>query len=147
MAFKSSRYDETSLEISVKKEDLLVILKRNREQHQKDFEKSIYFWQKHLAAVLSKIKPTECLEFPEELENARSHCPESCVKEYDDVIDMFEMSINETIILTTDAYRKYCKDEWDWKTSTYKNWYYKNLQRLEAEEKKEVESNATETEE
>jgi hypothetical protein len=33
MAFKSSRYDEISLEISVKKAELLVILKKNREQH------------------------------------------------------------------------------------------------------------------
>lgn len=130
-------FRDSGLEISVRKDDLLVVLKRNRAQHTKDFERCIYFWQKSLKKVLSEIKAEECFEFPEKLEDARDQCPESCVKEYDDVIDMFEMSINETIILTTDAYRKYCKDEWEWKTSTYRNWYYKNLARLEAEEVEE----------
>ncbi len=50
---------------------------------------------------------------------------------------MFEMSIDETIILTTDAYRKFCKDEWDWKSDTYGNWYYKNLKVLEEHEASE----------
>ncbi|MFN0203469.1 MAG: hypothetical protein ACKVTZ_18220 [Bacteroidia bacterium] len=138
MGFKS-RYDETNLEISVKKEDLLVILKRNREQHKKDFDRAIYFWQKRFKEVLEEVSEETYTVFPKSLERVRNSCPDSCVKEYDDIIDMFEMSINDTIILTSDAYRKFCKDEWDWKSSTYGNWYYTNLAYLEQEEMTETE--------
>jgi hypothetical protein len=69
------------------------------------------------------------------LEDVRNNCPVSCVSQYDDVIEMFEMGVNEQILLTSDAYRKFCKDEWSWKSNTYGNFYYKNLQKLEEREK------------
>ena len=135
MGFRGNRYNDINLEISVKKDDLLTILKKNRETHKNDFEKAIYFWRKDFKIALSEIQVENCDEFPNELERMRNNCPESCLKEYDDVIDMFEMSVNETIILTSDAYRKFCKDEWSWKSDAYGNWYYKNLKKLEEQDK------------
>ncbi len=136
MGFRNSRYDEISLEISVKKADLLVILKKNRDQHNTDYEKALHFWRKDFVRVANELEIQSYTEFPENLEDIRKNCPESCVSQYDDVIEMFEMGINDEILLTSDAYRKFCKDEWSWKSSTYGNYYYKNLHKLE--EKKEI---------
>lgn len=131
MGFKSNHYDETNLEITVKKDELLAILRVNRDKHKNDYDRAIYYWQKKFKKELDKTNALECTTFPDKLFFYYKNCPESCIKDYDDVIDMFEMSINETIILNSDAYRKFCKDEWSWKSDTYGNHFYKNLKEFE----------------
>ncbi len=125
MGFRRDRYDEISLDITVKKTELLVILKKNREQHKIDYDRAIQLWRKDFERVVSELQIQGCEDFPESLEDIRDSCPVSYVTQYDDVIEMFEMGVNEQILLTTDTYRTFCKDEWSWKSSTYGNRYYK----------------------
>lgn len=41
--------------------------------------------------------------------------PESHVKDYDDIITMFDMEVSDTVKLPYEEFRAFVLDEWDWK--------------------------------
>ncbi len=122
----------------LKRQNYWLFSKKNREQHKALYERAIYFWRKDFVQVITELHIETLEDFPENLEDIRNDCPVSCVNQYDDVIEMFEMGINDQILLTTEAYKKFCKDEWSWKSNTYGNYYYKNLPRLEEKERNQT---------
>ena len=46
--------------------------------------------------------------------------PQSHLREYDEVIEMLELSVDENINLDAQAFRAYVKNEWSW-TENFKN--------------------------
>lgn len=116
-----------NIEVTVKRTELVERLKRNREKHQKEFKQAIKLWQKDLEKATQSIDYRKIHTYPSILEELQEECPVSFVSEYDDMIDMFEMAIKDEMILTSDAFRNFCRDEWDWKSDIAQNKYYEKV--------------------
>jgi len=105
--------------ITVKKDRLVEILKKNRETHVKiflevyeEYRKELIEWLElalELAHVRGRIDTPD--NYPSE--------PRCYVKSYDLAMAMLEMSVDETISLSEQDFRRYVQDEWEWKDDFY----------------------------
>ena len=101
-------------EVKVNKEELLTILKFNRERHQEIYKKAFVGYREeviqHLEFILSEI-----LEKDGKINTKIDLIvPQDHTAEYDRIIGMLEMSVDETIEIDGTEYRQYILDEWDW---------------------------------
>ena len=124
MAAISNWRNEIEIEITVEREELLKRLKANREKHADEFALAIKAWQDDLSETTRGINSEDHFSFPDVLEELQNNCPESHLDIYDKAIDMFSMSVNDTIKLDSETFNKLCRDEWDWKQDTRRNKYY-----------------------
>lgn len=121
-----SRYnDDIEIEITVTRSELLQRLKANRTKHHEEFQAAITAWQKDLQLELNQLDASQFKKWPKTLNKLELLCPESHVHEYDQAIDMFEMSVNDTIKLDSKSFNTFCRDEWGWKNDSSTNHYFK----------------------
>ena len=123
----TSRYGNIEIEVTVTRKELLERLKANRNKHAQEFDAAIAEWQKDLKSALSEIEPDKHTKWPEILERLEYARPESHVHEYDQAIDMFEMSVNDTIKLDSNSFNTFCRDEWGWKEDSSSNHYFQKV--------------------
>ena len=111
-------------EITVKKSDLLRIMQENRtKHHQIVIEAQAGFRQK----VIERLD--EMLKLASEGKridiNVGLQMPEDHTEEYDTVIGMLELDINDNVELDIGQYRMYVQDKWGWQRSfTTTNAFY-----------------------
>lgn len=107
--------------VTINKGELLDILTVNREKHESEYKDAYEGYLKacleSLETYLKKFKAGECervrwSEIP----------PHNQVKDYDRVIHMLTLSVDEVIELTSDEFANYVQDEWHWK----ENWALSN---------------------
>lgn len=100
--------------VKIKTQELLEVLRKNRETHQADFDKAIVGYRE---AVVKEIKTA--LRRAEEGKDVNTLVsavkPSNYVKSYDTVIRMLEMSSEDTVELTMQEFNQYVQDEWHWK--------------------------------
>jgi coenzyme F420-reducing hydrogenase alpha subunit len=110
--------------IKVNKQELLGIVKQNREKHNNEYLESIKAYRVNAADTLQKeldkIISGEKFQTWFDLKK-----PESHVKDYDIAIKMLEMSVDDTIVISEDEFNQLVQDNWTWK-SIFKNSYYSN---------------------
>jgi len=101
--------------IKVKKEELVNTLKENRLKHIKDFEEAKVAFQEDVVKELKTIlrnakngKIKTSIHFDE---------PSQHTDDYDTVIEMLEMSVDDEVYLTRNEFKQYVRDEWNWKDS------------------------------
>lgn len=120
--FKPHQNEETQMitlnsqSVNVDRIRLLETLKKNREAHIKEYNEAMAAYKPAMLAALNQ-----------EIENVNSgktkelrlSLPLPCSHEnsYTNVIDMLEYSVDETINLSSDAFKAYVKDEWNWSGS------------------------------
>lgn len=122
--------------VTVNKNQLIEILKKNRDLHVKKYLEAC---ESYKLDALEEIEATfESLrEFVTTLKKGqtahvayppfRVQYPISYEDSYTDAIGMLTMHVDETIELDSHEYQKYCKDDWEWKDSftrtvgSYKN--------------------------
>jgi len=111
--------DMRSQSVNVNRLALLVALKENRQQHQKIYLAAIAdFKNEKLQALRVAMAEVEKDEHPEKSNLTVSvPKPVSYLKDYDQVIDMMEMSVDENINLDSASFQAYVKDNWSWKGS------------------------------
>lgn len=113
--------------ITVDKDALLGILKENRGKHGAAFRKAWDGYSKlvrqELEDMLTAVKGDKPI--PRFLNNVP---PEDHTTDYDDVIDMLQMNIANTVELTQPQFRQYVKDNWGWK----QQWETSNTAYIEA---------------
>lgn len=103
--------------VNVDRKELLAALKKNLEIHRKDYEEALVECKdrlvKDLAAALEKAQG---VKDPRKLRNwsFRFQFPQSHVRDYEDVIEMLEMSVDEIINLDQESFKAYIKNEWSW---------------------------------
>jgi len=100
--------------IKVKKEELLTILKKNRENHRVIF-----------LEALDGFRKKAIVEFEKQLEAAKAGkkfdvyinltLPHDQTKDYDRAIGMLSMSVEDVIELSEHEYQQYVMDDWSWK--------------------------------
>lgn len=123
-------------EVEVRKVDLLTVLKKNREQHVKDYLEACAGYKEaalakiedvssELKARIGRLKDGQvialvALQFNLEV-------PKSFEKAYDQAIVMLEMSVDDTVTLEESEFAQYVMDDWEWKEQfTMSNRRYSN---------------------
>lgn len=100
--------------VNVKRADLLVALKDNLDTHRIEFAEATADYQ-----ALVKRKLSEALARAEIGDFSKADVvvpkPQSHEADFMDVIDMMEMSVDETVKLDRDAFKAYFRNEWPWK--------------------------------
>jgi hypothetical protein len=123
-------------DVKVKKLELLATVRANRKTHIADFEEAVLGYKEQAKAEIEKAmermkRQIDELEAGEVLAVARFHCtlavPQNHEKDYDQVIKMLEMSVDDELTIRADEFAMYVMDDWSWKedfknvTATYSN--------------------------
>jgi predicted HAD superfamily phosphohydrolase YqeG len=99
--------------VTIKKDELLIAIRKNREAHRSTFLKAIEGYRtqviEELDRMLSDAKAGKRIKRAIELVE-----PMDKTKDYDRVIRMLEMSIADEIIITETQFSQYVLDEWGW---------------------------------
>lgn len=118
MAILRQEAEETNVHgleiVKLKREELLPKIKANREQHTSLFQQANAGYQGAVIAAIQKALELaqaggdlgKYLELPPS--------PEDHTKDYDRVIAMLEMSVDETLTLPATQFARYALDEWAW---------------------------------
>lgn len=120
-------YGRINVEVTVKKTELIERLTESRIKHRDEFQQAITLWRRDLAEVIKNIDVENLSHYPVELEELERHCPESYLEAYDDIIEMFNMAVKDEILLDSQAFRNFCRDEWEWKSDVSDNKYYREI--------------------
>lgn len=105
-----------SQEVTVDRFKLLDTLKHNRDIHISEYAEALINYRKSLQIDLSDAI-MEARDESVDLSKIRVqfNVPQSHVAEYDNIIEMLEMSVHKDISLDNTAFKAYVKDDWAWK--------------------------------
>jgi hypothetical protein len=98
----------------IKREDLLKELKKNRDEHRATFEKAVVGYRKVAIEELDRML-TEAKEGKRIRRGLELVEPMDQTKDYDRVIKMLEMSVDDVVILDSAEFAQYVMDDWHWK--------------------------------
>jgi hypothetical protein len=93
-------------------------MKQNLEQHKVEFQEAVKDFHQRLQEDLKlALKKVSKIEDPQQLKQFKFNVafPENHEEDYRQVIEMLEMSVDETIQLDTRTFKAYVKNEWEWK--------------------------------
>jgi hypothetical protein len=100
--------------IRVKRGELLDVLRKNRAAHRETFERATIGYRKRaieeLDASLRDAKEGKKIRRTISLVE-----PMDQTKDYDRVIRMLEMSVDEVIVIGAHEFQQYVMDDWSWK--------------------------------
>lgn len=107
-----------SQSVNVSRDKLLAALKANLTKHTKDYANAVINYRLALQADLTAalVQANDPKSKLDKITVDFSH-PKSYASQYQQVIDMLEFSVDETINLDSQAFRAYIKDEWSWKNN------------------------------
>lgn len=112
------------MQSTIKKDELLEILRENRENHMAEFEQAVEGYrklrEKQLEEQLADIRAGRLREKWQTLP-----VPFNQQKDYDRVIRLIELDISDTVTLNEGEVAQYVMDDWQWKQNfTASNSYY-----------------------
>lgn len=100
--------------ITVKKIDLMGRVEKNRSVHRKIFEEAVEGYKKQAIKLLEdhieRIKNGKVEEV-----FVRLPQPEDHTTDYDRILEMLAMHIEDEIAIDEDAFASYVMDDWSWK--------------------------------
>lgn len=114
--------------VTINKGRLLTIVIENRDKHLADYAEAERGYQSEIVKVLSRyLEQVQSKKIPKDF-NAIFEIPrpENHVKDYNTIIGMLELSVDQEISLSQQDFKLYVQDEWSWKrafetvTSNYK---------------------------
>jgi|ERR1700761_242201 len=107
--------DEGLSKFTVKKADLLEILKNNQTQHVLDYREAMKGYREEAIRQYSKA-----LDEAHSGQPIRTHFdldePEDHTKDYGRAIRMLEMNVKTEIVITESEFARYVEDDWGWKS-------------------------------
>lgn len=106
--------------VNVSRVQLLEKLRENLEIHKKEYEEALAEFKarliEDLQLAVKKVKKTDDVMDLEKFKFKISF-PEDHSQDYQDVIEMLEMSTDDTINLDAQSFKAYIKNEWVWQQS------------------------------
>ena len=101
-------------QITVQKSDLIHILIKNMASHKEEFEGNK---KKYLTALQTKLRVARDDVASGKMPDLHFGLPEPTAhtKDYQRAIDMLNMDIEKTVVISLEEYQKYIEDDWDWK--------------------------------
>lgn len=106
--------------VNVSRVELLEKLKQNLELHRAEYKEALAEFHTRLLEDLKLAqKKVSKVENVEDLKNFhfRVSFPQNHEKDYIEVIEMLEMSVDEHINLDSESFRAYIKNEWQWQAT------------------------------
>ena len=102
--------------VRVRKDDLLERIKKNRDEHRAIFEEALEGWKKKVIEELEKRYQDAFngKKFDIAIYLPR---PEDHTDEYDTVIELLTMSLDEELELTQQEFANYALDKWKWQAA------------------------------
>ena len=105
--------------ITVKKNELLTVLLKNKSQHYDECNIAKKGYKliliKKLVSLLQRAKRGRIHTNEVVMELHTLQEPESHIKDYDRVIKMIQMCTKDELIVTEQEFQKYVMDDWEWK--------------------------------
>ena len=106
--------------VNVKRSDLLDALRRNRSLHIAEYAEALRDFRLKMKAELERAQAAlEAVE-DKDLPKFKLNLPvvtQNYLKNYDEVIEMLELSVDETINLDSESFQAYFKNKWSWTDS------------------------------
>lgn len=100
--------------ITVNKSELLDALRQNRKEHRATFERALEGYRKEVIRLLENA-----IEDAKAGRRVQRHInivePIDQTSDYDRVIRMLQMSVDEKVELTEQQFAQYVMDDWSWK--------------------------------
>jgi len=118
-------------EVKVKRVELLAKVVENRAKHVKEYNEAVEGYKEAAIGKLNEVI-TELEERAEKVEQEDGPfrldtigfgsvvVPTSHEKDYNQVIEMLRMSVDDALTIKTDEFACYVMDDWDW-SSEFKN--------------------------
>ena len=106
-------YGQNQLKIKVPKDELLKILKENRQKHSDNYDKAKVGFRKLLIQELEK-KLASANAGKKVALSFKNRKPDNNLDDYDEVIGMLELDTNNIVELDAQQYKQYVKDDWAW---------------------------------
>ena len=106
--------------IKVNKSELLAKLKVNRDEHKDTFREA---WIGYREDVIKELKQhLKAVKAGADIESLISFdTPESHINDYETIIEMLTMSVDDEVYLTRSEFKQYIRDEWSWKNTFVMN--------------------------
>lgn len=100
--------------VTVRKSELIEIVQTNRDQHKAIFDeavegyraKAVGLLEGHIQRIRTGKLERVYVMLPE---------PENHTRDYDRVLSMLKMDVNETVTVDEQSYQSYVLDDWAWK--------------------------------
>ena len=110
--------------VTVNRTELMTVLRRNRDNHRAVFEKAQEGYRARVIEELDKM-----IAAARRGDKVRVYvgldAPEDHTDDYDRVLGMLEMSVDETVEVDAASFEAYVRDKWNWsQTATVKNTAY-----------------------
>ena len=116
--------------VKVNRNELLDIVKRNKEKHVAEFNEAVEDYKKAAVKVMTEnlsLATTGELESIAKIKPLASR-PNSYETSYERAIRMLELSVEDVIEVEEDVFNQLVLDEWEWKASfTTTNTFYKTM--------------------
>ncbi len=112
-------------EVKVKRDDLLKVLRENRDKHLKDYKEACEGYRElalqKIDSIFAELKSKiGALKEGQTIAVVGLHfgldVPVSHEKAYDQIIRMMEMSVDSEIVLTASQFACFVMDDWEWKS-------------------------------
>lgn len=103
--------------VNVNRIELLAKLKENLDKHRIEYQEALLEFHVRLVEDLKlAAKKVAKTENPADLKNFSFSIqfPQNHEQDFVDVIEMLEMSVDETINLDSESFKAYIKNEWQW---------------------------------
>lgn len=106
---------DADLVVTIKKDELVEILRLNRETHRAVFDEAVQRYHEQALVQLNEHiqRITKARKGPIVVRVVLP-IPEDHTTDYDRVIGMLDKHTGETVTLTESKYRNFVEDEWDW---------------------------------
>jgi hypothetical protein len=102
--------------VTVKKDELIAALKKNRESHRSLFLEAQNGYReqaiKELDAMLAEARRNEPIRRQVTLVEPQDH-----TKDYDRALRMLTMSVSDTVFISEQEFACYVEDDWGWKNA------------------------------
>jgi delta-aminolevulinic acid dehydratase/porphobilinogen synthase len=98
--------------IKVNKEKLILDIEQNMKNHEVEFKEAMSgFLMVAVDTLNEELKVLAKGDIPS---NVIFSVPESHVSDYQDIIDLLKMSVDDELEITYDQFKRYVKDDWIW---------------------------------
>lgn len=103
-------------DIKIQKDRLRAIVQRNRDQHREQFERAFEGYRAECMSVLERN--LQALKRGERVRVLIAEvAPEDHTEDYERVLLMLELSVEEVISLDERSFAQYVQDDWTWRHS------------------------------
>lgn len=110
--------------VKVSKSELRERIQTNRDAHRAVYDKAMDGYRKAVVAFFeTQLKRAQ--DGKQFVTYFREACPSDHTADYDNVLDMLDMSVDGEISLSQQEFRQYVRDDWGWKqefTATASNY-------------------------